>query len=107
MTNEQIIFNERLQLMESIVIGNTGRTMVLELENGKRKKIFEPEEIHTYQGWKTRNRQVQKGEKAIASFRIWKHAVDKSKEKDGEEQEKMFMTKASFFRKSQTKAIEE
>lgn len=47
MTNEQIIFNERLQLMESGVIRNTGRMMVLELEDGKRKKIFEPEEIHT------------------------------------------------------------
>lgn len=107
MTNEQIIFNERLNLMESGIIGNTGRKIVMENENGKKEEIFEPEEIHTYNGWKALNRQVQRGEKAIASFQIWKHTVKKPKNEDEEEQEKMFMTKAFFFRECQTKTIEE
>lgn len=105
MTNEQIIFDERLKLMESGSIGNTGRKIILKNGYGEKEEIFEPEEIHTYRGWKERNRQVQKGEKAIAAFRIWKHTVKKPKDNDGEEQEKMFMTKAFFFRESQTKEI--
>lgn len=107
MTNAQIIFNERLVLMESGVIGNTGRKMVLENKDGEKEEIFEPEEIHTYQGWKALNRQVQRGEKAVASFQIWKHTVKKAKDKDEEEQEKMFMTKAFFFRECQTEPITE
>lgn len=106
MTNAQIIFNERLNLMESGVIGNTGRKLVLKNKDGEKKEIFEPEEIHTYQGWKALNKQVQKGEKAITSFQIWKHTVKKAKDKD-EEEEKMFMTKAFFFRECQTKTIKE
>lgn len=105
MTNEQIIFNERLNLMESGIIGNTGRRMILENKDGEKKEILEPEEIHTYQRWKELNRQVQKGEKAIASFQIWKHTIKKSKDKDEEEQEKMFKTKAFFFRECQTEEI--
>lgn len=105
MTNAQIIFNERISLMKSGIIGNTGRKMILENENGEKEEIFEPEEIHTYTGWKALNRQVQKGEKAIATFQIWKHTVKKPKSEDEKEQEKMFMTKAFFFRECQTKAI--
>lgn len=68
MTNAQIIFNERLRLMESGVIGSIGRKMILENGDGKKEEIFEPEQIHTYQGWKALGRQVQKVEKAITCF---------------------------------------
>lgn len=106
MTNEQIIFNERLDLMESGVIGNTGRKITLENEEGEKKEIFEPEEIHTYRGWKECNRQVKKGEKAISTFLIWKHTTKKPKEQDEEEKESMFMTKSFWFKESQTEEIE-
>lgn len=56
MTSEQIIFNERLKLMESGSIGNTGRKIILENEDGEKEEIIDPEEIHTYQEWKERNR---------------------------------------------------
>lgn len=105
MTNEMIIFNERINLMDSGIIGNTGRKMILENENGEKKEILEPEEIHTYAGWKALNRQVKKGEKSIATILIWKHTTKKAKDKDEEEQENMFMTKAFFFKECQTEAI--
>lgn len=107
MTNEQIIFEKRLALMESGMIGNTGRKMTVENGDGERKEILEPEQIHTYAGWKSLNRQVQKGEKAIASFQIWKHTIKKPKDKDGEELEKLFLTKAFFFRECQTAEVKD
>lgn len=47
------------------------------------------------------------GKRDEICFQIWKHTVRKSKDKDGDEEEKMFLTKASFFRECQTKAITE
>lgn len=105
MTNEMIIFNERINLMDNGIIGDTGRKMILENENGEKKEILEPEEIHTYQGWKSLNRQVKKGEKSISTILIWKHSTKKKKEQQDEDEEKMFMTKAFFFRECQTEAI--
>lgn len=106
MTNEQIIFDERMNLMEAGVIGHTDRKMIVENENGEKKEIFEPEEIHTYRGWQELNRQVKKGSKAIATFLIWKHTTKKAKEKEDEEKESMFMTKAFWFKESQTELME-
>lgn len=107
MTNEQIIFNESLNLMESGIIGDTGRKIIVENEDGEKKEMPEPESIHTYAGWKAIGRQVKKGEKCIATFMIWKHTTKKKKSEDEEEQEKMFMTKAFFFRECQTEAVTE
>ena len=105
MTNEMIIFNNRLSLMEIGILQGTGNTITVENEEGEKIELEEPEQIHTYAGWKTLNRQVKKGEKSIATILIWKHTTKKPKEKEEEEQEAMFMTKAFFFRECQTEAI--
>lgn len=105
MTNEMIIFNNRLSLMEDGILQGTGNTITVENEEGEKIELEEPEQIHTYAGWKTLNRQVKKGEKSIATILIWKHTTKKLKEKEEEEQEAMFMTKAFFFRECQTEAI--
>lgn len=105
MTNEMIIFNNRLSLMEDGILQGTGNTIMVENEEGEKIELEEPEQIHTYAGWKTLNRQVKKGEKSIATILIWKHTTKKPKEKEEEEQEAMFMTKAFFFRECQTEAI--
>lgn len=77
MTNAQIIFNESIELMENGIIGNTGRKIIVENEDGEKKEMLEPESIHTYAGWKAIGRQVKKGEKCIATFMIWKHTTKK------------------------------
>ena len=105
MTNEQIILNARFDLMEQGIINGTGRTITVEDENGNKKQMEEPEEIHTYKGWQEYQRQVKKGEKSIATVLIWKHSSKKVDETE-EEKESMFMTKAFFFKKSQTDFIE-
>lgn len=107
MTNEMIILNARFDLMEEGILQGTGNIITVEDGNGKKKQIEEPEQIHTYQGWKSLNRQVKKGEKSIATIQIWKHTIKKPKDKDEEEQEKMFLTKAFFFTEDQTEAIEQ
>ena len=91
--------------MEDGILQGTGNTITVENEEGKKIELEEPEQIHTYAGWKTLNRQVKKGEKSIATILIWKHTTKKPKEKEEEEQEAMFMTKAFFFRECQTEAI--
>lgn len=104
MTNEMIILNARFDLMQEGIIQGTGNLITVEDENGEKKQIEEPEEIHTYQGWKSLNRQVKRGEKSIAIIQIWKHTSKKTNN-DEEEQEKMFLTKAFFFTEAQTEAI--
>ena len=91
--------------MEEGVLQGTGNTITVENEEGEKIELEEPEEIHTYAGWKALNRQVKKGEKSIATIIIWKHTTKKAKDKDEEEQENMFMTKAFFFKECQTEAI--
>ena len=105
MTNEQIIFNNRLSLMNEGIIKGTGNFITVENEEGEKIQLEEPEEIHTFLGWKSLGRQVVKGEKSIATMMIWKHTTKKPKNEDEEEAEAMFMTKAFFFTESQTEAI--
>lgn len=107
MTNEQIIFNNSLQLMEDGIIKGTGRTITVEDENGEKMEIPEPEAIHTYQAWKHLGFQVKRGQKAKASFLIWKHTVKRAKQEQDEDEEKMFMTKAFFFTFDQVEPIEQ
>lgn len=99
MTNQTIILLESIKLMEQGVLAGTGKFATVD------NKQFEiPEEIHTFSTWKELGYQVQKGEKAVASFTIWKHTSKKS-DVTGEEIENMFMKKASFFKRSQVKEI--
>ena len=108
MTNEQIIFNNSVKLMESGKIGKTGRQFEVEDENGNKVMLDEPEPIHTFQAWKSRGFSVKKGEKAVAQFYIWKCVSKQIQDSEGmtEEQKRMFMKKASFFRASQVMALE-
>ena len=67
--------------------------------------ISADEEIHTFQKWKSLGYTVKRGEKAIASFTIWKHTTKTDKE-SGEESAAMFMKKAHFFSTSQVEKIQ-
>lgn len=107
MTNEMIIFNNRIELMKQGVIKGTGQHITVENEKGEKIELEEPEELHTYRGWQELRRQVKKGEKAVATFLIWKHTVKKTEEDEEKEKEKMFMTKAFFFTVGQTEPIKE
>ena len=108
MTNEQIIFNNSIELMKSGKIGKTGRQFEFEDENGNKIMLDEPETIHTFQTWKAKGFCVKKGEKAVAQFYIWKCVSKKAEnsEEMDEEQKRMFMKKASFFSASQVMALE-
>ena len=104
-TNAQIIFDKQMELMEAGVIGTTGRQMTFEDIDGKKHTISEPEEIHTYAAWKSMGYQVKKGEKAIAKFTIWKQTVKKAKTEDEQDETKMFLANAAFFKSTQVEAI--
>lgn len=92
MTNAQIIALATAELIEK---------GVLKLVGG------EPEEIHTFDGWKERGFSVRKGERSDIKITIWKHRTKKVKDKDGEETEKssMFLKESAFFRRSQVDEI--
>ena len=106
MTNAQIIFNESMNLMKQGIIGTTGRTMTAIDGEGNEITFEEPEAIHTYQRWKALGYQVQRGQKAVASFAIWKYAVRKAKTEDEEDKNTMFLKVSSFFSQSQVSAIQ-
>lgn len=104
MTNEAIILNESLKLMNEGILkpsGEKGKTL-----DGKIVDI--PEPIHTFQVWKSMGYSVKKGEKAIAKFPIWKH-ISKKVDVNGEEKERtsMFMKMSAFFKFSQVERIAE
>lgn len=103
MTNAQIIFANRVFLMEQGVIkGIPGTSLVWEDEEGKRE-IQMPEEIRTFNEWKRTGYIVQKGQHAVAKFQIWmprkgKAKVDPDAEgEDAEMQAKGFYKKVAFF----------
>ena len=105
MTNQMIIMQQQDELAKAGILNYTGRVLTAEMPDGTEFQFKEVEEIHTYAKWKELNCQVQKGEKAVAQFMIWKHTSKKNKE-TGEDEAKMFMKKASFFKRSQVKEIE-
>ena len=111
MTNADIIFTNSQELMKAGIIGKTGRTFTAKVinEDGEEEEVVveEAEPIHTYNGWKERGYQVQKGEKAIAQFMIWKHVTKKAKVEGEDDETKMFMKKASWFKLSQVEPIEQ
>lgn len=107
MTNEQIVFEQRMHLMKMGVIGGTGRIYTAKiLKDGveTEMQVEEPEPIHTYQAWKEMGYQVKKGEHAIAHFAIWKYR-EKKDEQTGEKRSSMFLKNASFFKGSQVEKI--
>ena len=130
MNNQQIIFNESIELMKNGIIGTTGRQITIEYEKDGEEVVEtspEPEEIHTYKEWQKLGLQVQKGEKAIAKFTIWMYTDKKSKlsaedaakindiaeginAQEGDEISNnghYYMKEAAFFKASQVAPIEE
>lgn len=113
MTNQMIILMESVKLMEQGVLKPTGQKIVIKDKDGKDKELDVPEEIHTYQHWKTLGFQVQKGQKSIAKFPVWKHTgakTDTMVDVNGNTMEAMdrghmFMKTAAFFSRSQVEAI--
>lgn len=105
MTNQMIIMMNQVELAKEGILDYTGRTIDVKMPDDSVMSFKEVEEIHTFQKWKSMGFQVQKGEKAVAQFMIWKHVSKKNKETD-EDESKMFMKKASFFKRSQVKEIE-
>ena len=113
MTNQMIILMESVKLMEQGLLKSTGEKIVIKDQNGSEKELDVPEEIHTYKKWKDLGYQVQKGQKSIAKFQVWKHTGKKTEtmtDEDGNEVEAedrghMFMKTAAFFSRSQVEAI--
>lgn len=104
MTNSEIIFKNRVFLMEQEIIkGIEGTSMTWSDEEGERE-IQIPEEIKTFDEWKRGGYIVQKGQHAVARFQIWmpkkgKKKEDKEKDQDQDDEEKMsgFYKKVAFF----------
>ena len=108
MTNEQIIFAARCDLMEQGVIGSTGRTLTFEMEDGTTKTMPEPDEIHTYTFWRDNYGMVpKKGAHAIATLQIWKCGKRKKENPEEEDQERMFLTKGFFFSPDQLESVKD
>ncbi len=61
MTNSDIIYNARVNLMENGVIGGTFSGVGIDAD-GNNYDIYTPEEINTYAVWKSRGYQVRRGE---------------------------------------------
>lgn len=108
-TNSQIIFQESMKLMEQGILKPTGRIFIQELPDGSKVELPEPEPIHTYNGWKELGYQVKRGQKAKASFTIWKYAGKKAlNEETGEMEEidgKCFPKKSFWFTADQVEKI--
>lgn len=112
MTNERIIFNESMRLMEEGTLKGTGEFVTVEFEDGTTATVEMPEEIHTFNGWKKRGYSVKKGEKSKIKITIWKY-TEKQKpqeEKTGNPIEdapvvNMFMKTSAFFTFDQVEPI--
>ena len=110
MTNEMIILNERLRLLEEGIIKSTGRTLEFTDDAGETHEYEEPEEIHSFAYWKNTGRVVKKGSKAIASFPIWVMSKNKKEDKEADEivsaengeRQSMYLKKTFFFTFEQT-----
>ena len=99
MTNAEIIFANRVFLMEQEVIkGVPGTNFLWKDEQGERQ-ILMPEEIRTCKDWNRMGYRVRKGEHAIAKFQIWMPKKGKSKtdDEDADEKAKGFYLKMAFF----------
>lgn len=108
MTNAMIVFNESVKLMEEGILQGTGRMITVENADGTKQELEMPEQIHTFQSWKSLGYSVKKGEKAIAKFPIWKYTSKTITDENNEEKERsaMYMKVAAFFKMSQVEKIE-
>lgn len=106
MTNEMIIMNESIRLMEEGVLKGSGQFVEIENPDGTKKTVEVPEMIHTFNGWKALGYSVKKGEKSNIKITIWKH-TSKTVEKDGKEEERsrMFHKVAAFFTFAQVEPL--
>lgn len=119
MTNEMIILNESVKLMNDGVLKGTGEYVTVQGEDGKEKEIELPEPIHTFNGWKQRGYSVKKGEKSKIRITIWKHTTKRLDENTGDKEtdkmnsninaqggeKRMFMKVACFFTAEQVEPI--
>lgn len=108
MTNAMIILMESVKLMDQGILAGTGETMIVEDPNGNKKELDIPEVIHTYARWKELGYQVQKGQKAIAQFPVWKYTSKKANDETEEQTQEnghCFLKKSSFFKMSQVEKI--
>ena len=113
MTNQEIILNERIELVKAgLIAGDENDIITLTKPNGEIEEIPFPENIYTFMALKNIGYKVKKGQKAICKIRIWKHTTKKEsiELKDGtkteEEIENMFKTTAAFFTIGQCEPIE-
>lgn len=104
-TNSEIIFHQSMELMKQGVLKPSGRMLVQQLPDGSEIEIPEPEPIHTYNGWKELGYQVRKGQKAKASFMIWKYSGKKDEETGEEKDGKCYQRKAFWFTFDQVEKI--
>jgi hypothetical protein len=118
MTNEMIIMNASLKLMEEGILKGSGVFGEIETDLGT-QTVELPEEIHTFNGWKARGFSVKKGAKSEIRISIWKHTTKMLKtDTDNEETNKMnqqindqggqtnmFMKVAAFFTAAQVEPI--
>lgn len=118
MTNEMIIMNESLRLMEEGTLKGSGVFGEIETDLGT-MTVELPEEIHTFNGWKQRGYNVKKGEKSQIKISIWKHTTkmlstdtgnaetDKMNQQINDQggQQNMFMKLSAFFTAAQVEPI--
>ncbi len=100
MSNEQIIFNKRMELMNSGIIGKSGNRLVMDGENGEKRLVDEPEMIHTSREWKRRGYKVKRQQQPISKLEIFKFT---GKTKDGKKDYKT--VEALFFASSQVEVL--
>lgn len=115
MTNERIILNESIKLMNAGTIGTTGNIITVENPDGSKFQVNEPEPIHTFATWRALGYQVKRGEKSIAKIDIWKCTIKpvelKAKNESGDDvtitqdAKNMFLKTAFFFKGSQVEPI--
>ncbi len=116
MTNAQIIMMQSVALMEQGLLKGTGRKITVKLLNADgeeyTKEMDEPEEIHTFAGWKALGYNVRKGEKSGIRFSIWKYSekAKKPEEMTGNPIEdlpktSMFMKDACWFTAAQVEPL--
>ena len=104
MTNAEIIFKNRVFLMEQEVIKGIDGTAIMWKDEEGEREIQIPEEIRTFDDWKRMGYIVKKGQHAVAKFQIWMPKKGKAKKQEQEqeqeqEEEKMkgFYKKVAFF----------
>lgn len=109
MTNAMIILLKQVELAEQGILKYTGRTIKgINVITGEPAEVPEIQPIHTYSHWKALGYQVRKGEKAVASFPVWKYTKGKTKDMDEEEAQAKgycFMKNSSWFTEEQVDPI--